>query len=270
MQTAFDYVPRDTFVHRLNPATKMVFVILTLGVVMIPYAPRWQDMKALLLWLSLTGILWAVAHISPKQFYGVLKILTGTFVFVILIQAFMYRGTHILIRFGKLQIPGGADLGVITQEGLFFGILLCVRILVAVGALPLFVVTTSSSKIMAVLQSLKIPPKLTFMFVSSLTFTSLIFEIWESIIEAQKLRAFDIDSMTIWQKAKRAYVPVLVPMILLLFRKGNDLQIALESRAFGSPAQPTQMEEVPMKVNDYLAFMVMTVVFAGVLYLKFH
>lgn len=269
MRTAFDYVDRNTFVHRLHPGTKMAFVVLTLAVVMIPYSPRLLHLSTLVLWLAFAAALWIAARISPRQFYSLFKVLLATFVFLILVQGLMYRGEHPLLRFADLPIPGGANLGVITREGAFFGFLLCVRVLVAVTALPLFVTTTPSSKIMSVLSSFRVSPRFTFMFVSALTFTSLIFQIWQSIIEAQKLRAFDIDSMSVWQKARRAYVPVVVPMILLLFRKGNDLQIALESKGFGAPTRRTEMEECRMGAADYLFLAVMIAVFGLALWLRF-
>ena len=59
---------------------------------------------------------------------------------------------------------------------------------------------------------------------------------WEHIMSAQKLRAFDIDRMNPVTKLRRAYVPIVTPLILLLFRKANDFQIALESRALAHPA----------------------------------
>ncbi len=268
MQTIFSYIDRDTFVHRLHPVTKLGHVLLTLIIILIPYGPTLESALALSVWLAFSAVLWGIAGISLRQFWSLFKILLATFVFLILIQGFMYRGGEPLLVLGHLPISGGADLGVVTDAGLLFGLLLCVRVLVAVSALPLFISTTTISRVMAALNSMGVPNRFTFMFVSSLSFTNLIFEMWNSIIEAQKLRAFDIESMPLWQRARRAYVPVIVPLILLLFRKGNDLEVALKSRAFGSTHRPTQVEVLEVTWRDHLMVAVMLGVFGLCLWIR--
>ncbi len=256
MQPIFRYTHINTPVHRLHPLVKMVYVMLTLVLVMYPITP--DDMPVLLLWLGLSAVLWIIARIELQRFATLFKILAGTFVFLILIQGFTYRGGHTpLIVLGHLKL-WEADLGVITREGTWFGLVLCVRILAATSALPLFVMTTPASGIMTALNRLRVPQTASFMFVSALSFTSLLFEMWGSIVDAQKLRAFDIDSMNVVRRAFKAYVPIITPLILLLFRKGNDFQIAMETKGFGAPIKPTAIETLHARPADYawLAFIV--------------
>ncbi len=253
MQTAFDYIDRDTWIHDLHPGTKFLHLVLTLVLIMMPVWPQLAHLWPYAVWLALSAFLWAVAGISLRKFGFLLKVLSGTFVFLIVMQGLMYRGEVSLWVLGDLQIWGGSNLGIVTQEGVFFGVLLSVRVLAALSALPLLVTTTSPSRLMAALNSVRLPRTFTFMFISALSFTSMIFFTWQGIIEAQKLRAFDIDSMGLWKKATRAYIPVLTPLILLLFRKGNDLQIALETKGFGSELPPTEMEILRFTWKDALA-----------------
>jgi len=269
VQTVFDYVERNTFVHRLHPMVKLLHIFLTLVLIVIPYWPTARDLAVLLMWVSLNGLLWAVARLSLRQFGAMAKILSGTFVFILLMQAFLYRGETPLLVFADIPIWGGGNLGVITREGLFFGIILCVRILAAVFALPLFVATTPVSSIMAALTSLRLPPTFTFMFVSALSFTGMIFQMWATILDAQRLRAFDIEAMNIVRRLRRAYVPVLTPLVLMLFRKGNDLQIALESKGFGAPGPRTEMIILRFTPRDALAAAGIFAVFLAALWLKY-
>jgi len=195
--------------------------------------------------------------------------LTGTFIFLILIQGFTYRGGDTpLIVLGHLKL-WEADLGVITKEGVWFGLVLCVRILVATSSLPLFVMTTPTSAIMTAMGKLRIPQTATFMLVSALSFTTLIFEMWSSIVDAQKLRAFDIDSMNFVERAIKAYVPIITPLILLLFRKANDFQIAMETKGFGAPIEPTEIETLTARLADYLWLAFIIAVFVLCTVLKF-
>ena len=265
MQPVFRYTHLDTPIHRLHPLVKFAYVLLTLVLVMYPI--KGGDLPILLIWLGLSAVLWAVARVELRRFTTLLKILTGTFVFLILIQGFTYRGGHTpLIVLGHLKL-WEADLGVITKEGVWFGLVLCVRILVATSSLPLFVMTTPASAIMTAMGKLRIPQTVTFMFVSALSFTTLIFEMWSSIVDAQKLRAFDIDAMNLVKRAVKAYVPIITPLILLLFRKANDFQIAMETKGFGAPVEPTEIETLTARPADYLwlAFIVSVFVLCTVL-----
>jgi len=265
MRPVFRYTHLDTPIHRLHPLVKLAYVLLTLVLVMYPI--KAGDLPVLLIWLGFSAVLWVVARIEFRRFTTLLKILTGTFIFLILIQGFTYRGGHTpLIVLGHLKL-WEADLGVITKEGVWFGLVLCVRILVATSSLPLFVMTTPTSAIMTAMGKLRVPQTATFMFVSALSFTTLLFEMWSSIVDAQKLRAFDIDRMNVVKRAFRAYVPIITPLILLLFRKANDFQIAMETKGFGAPVEPTEIETLTARPADYLwlAFIVSVFVLCTVL-----
>lgn len=267
MQPIFRYTHLDTPMHRLHPLVKLAYVLLTLILVMYPI--KEGDMPILLIWLGLSAALWAVARIELRRFTTLLKILTGTFVFLIVIQGFTYRGGQTpLIVLGHLRL-WEADLGVITREGVWFGLVLCVRVLVATSSLPLFVMTTPASAIMTAMDKLRVPQTVTFMFVSALSFTTLLFEMWTSIVDAQKLRAFDIDSMNLVKRAVRAYVPIITPLILLLFRKANDFQIAMETKGFGAPVKPTEIETLTARPADYLWLAFVVSVFVLCTGLKF-
>src|SRR3989304_1496655 len=91
---------------------------------------------------------------------------------------------------------------------------------------------------------------------------------WENIISAQRLRAFDIDRMNPITKLRRAYVPIVTPLILLLFRKANDFQIALETRGFGTPGDPTEIEERPFTALDWFVLACIVAVFIFAQYLR--
>ncbi len=267
MQPVFRYTHVDTPIHRLHPLVKLAYVLLTLVVVMYPIKPG--DITVLLTWLGFSALLWAVARIELARFATLFKILAGTFVFLLLVQGLTYRGGHTpLITLGHLKL-WEADLGVITVEGVLFGLVLCVRILTATSSLPLFVMTTPASAIMTALGKLRVPQTATFMFISALSFTSLIFEMWGSIVEAQKLRAFDIDSMNLFKRALKAYVPIITPLILLLFRRANDFQIAMETKGFGAPIKPTEIEVVNARPADYAWLALVLAVFALCTWLQF-
>jgi len=269
MQTPFAYFDSNSFVHRLHPGVKLGLVLTTLGVILLPYVASVRDFISLGIWLVFTVIMWVVAGINPRRFALLMKILLFTFTFLVLIQGFMYRGGDPILTLGHVPIPGGADLAVMTDEGLFFGLLLCVRVLVAMAAVPLFVTTTSPAKIISMCRQIGIPNRFAFVFVSALTFTDQIFEMWNSIIEAQKLRGFDIGSMGFVDKLRRGLIPIITPLVLLLFRRGDELEIAMEGKGFGAPIPPTEMEPLSFTWRDAVGILLILAALGGLLLMKF-
>jgi energy-coupling factor transporter transmembrane protein EcfT len=64
-------------------------------------------------------------------------------------------------------------------------------------------------------------------------------------------------------------VPILTPLILLLFRKANDFQIAMETKGFGAPIEPTEIETLSARWVDYVWLGLIIVVFVFCTVLKF-
>lgn len=54
-------------------------------------------------------------------------------------------------------------------------------------------------------------------------------------------------------KKMKAYVPLTVPLILSILKKSDDLDIAIESRAFGAPVKRTYLKEIKIHLADYIA-----------------
>jgi energy-coupling factor transport system permease protein len=226
-----------------------------------------SDALMLLIWLAATLILWCIAKVKISYFGTILKLLMGVSIFIIVVQGFMYRGETPIFVIGHLEIWGGADLGVFTLEGLTFGIALVIRIVTAVCAIPLVTMTTSPSKLMESLTKLKIPFSYTFMLVTAMKFTPTVQEIWRSIIDAQKIRGFDFDKMNIFKKLG-AYIPILIPLILISLRKANDLEVAIESRAFGAPIKRTFVEDVSFHRTDMFFICIFIALFVSCIFFK--
>jgi energy-coupling factor transport system permease protein len=262
------YVKADTPLHRMHLLVKLVYIMLTLVLVML--STSFRDTPPLLLWLILSLSLWRLGAITLRYMKVVLKVLAGVMVFIVVVQAFMYRGETPLLVIGHWRIWGGADLGVITYEGVLFGLLISLKIITAVVAIPVFVMTTSPSKLMETLVRLRAPVSFAFALVSGMRFTPLVLDTWRRIVDAQKLRAFDIEAMNIVKRAFKAYVPIATPLILILLRRAYDLQIAIESRGFGAPKQRTFLEDIRFKPLDTLALIIFVLLFTLAIVLKLH
>jgi energy-coupling factor transporter transmembrane protein EcfT len=105
---------------------------------------------------------------------------------------------------------------------------------------------------MTAMSRFRIPYKFNFILGSALRFAPLFYTNFATITDAQKLRGHDMDKMKLLEKVMKGYVPIVTPLVLLLLRSSDDMQIAIESRAFGAPVKRTFVEELRMSRLDYL------------------
>lgn len=265
--SSIQYVKANTPIHRTHPVAKLLHLIITL--VLVLSVSLTKHIFLLGIWLIFELLLWKIGKINVKRFALVLKASLSVSIFILVIQAFTYRGqTPILVLF-HLEIPGGADIGVITKEGVYFGFLIIMRIITAICAVPIFTMTTKPSELMEALTQIKVPFVFSFMLVTAMRFTPMVQGIWDRIVDAQKLRRFDIGQMNIFTRAVKAYVPMMIPLILTLLRDANELQIAIESRGFGASTKRTTIEEVRFGLVSISFVVLISGLFTTLLFIRF-
>lgn len=249
---AIEYVEGNSPIHRLNPITKLFFslyiIFVTLGV---------RDVFSLVLVLLGVMGLWVLAGIprvvSRFKFLFVIMAVTGTI--WVGAQAFLWNFGGIGIKLFTLGIPmWPTPIGAIYLTGLTYGLAMVIRIVTIFSCVPLLTLTTSIPKIAVALQKLKFPYKINFAFSTAVRFSPLIFTTFYDIKDAQTLRAHDVDKMGYIEKVKRGFVPLVTPLFMSLLRRSDDLEIAIESRAFGAPVKRTFVEEFRFTYIDYIFF----------------
>jgi len=242
-----EYIRKDTLVHRLQASTKLLLTVVSLAVSFFAL-----DFVLLGIWIIFLLGWWAVAGIELKRLGIILKVLIGTYLFLIILQGFTYRfGDTEIFRLGVLMI-GTRNYAAYTLEGFLWGTLIFMRVLAVVFSLPILTMTTPMTKIAANMGQMKIPYQFTLIFVTGIRFVPLVFQTWNNVLQAQKLRGRDIDKLRLHQKAT-VYTSVLTPVLLYLLKLSTTLQTALECRAFGSPTTRTYLEETKLRLGDYVA-----------------
>jgi hypothetical protein len=64
------------------------------------------------------------------------------------------------------------------------------------------------------------------------------------------------------------YDPIFIPLLLSLLRKTNDMDIAIESRAFGAPVKRSYLDDVRLQRRDYLAILIVLAFGVGLMWLS--
>ena len=270
---AFEYVKKDTPIDRMNPLVKLLYMALAL--ILVVQCTRIEHISILLIWILIASVWWIVGKVELRSLGFLIKLLSFLFVFLFIVQGLTYRfgdPTVIIKLFDLPLYSGGAvvvNYGEITVGGVMYGFLISLRVISVVIVIPIFTMTSPMSRISGSLARVHVPQKVIFMFITAMRFVPLVQESMDNIIEAQKIRAFDIDAANMYQKLRRAYIPIITPLLLLMFRRAMDLEVAINARAFGARKDRTYVEDISFKMRDYLGSLIMFAVFLMCIYFRY-
>jgi energy-coupling factor transport system permease protein len=241
--TLGQYFPGDTPVHRLDPRTKLI--LLVLYIVALFQAKTWD---AYLLLILVTAVCMAVSHISPKNIFKGLKPMLFVIALTALLNLFYTEGTP--VREGWI----------ITWEGIDRAVKMMLRITLLITGTFLLTYTTSPMALtdglellLKPLKKLKVPVhEMTLMMSMALRFIPTLIEETDKIMSAQKARGADFETGNLIQRAK-ALLPILVPLFVSSFRRADELAVAMESRCYHGGEGRTRMTQLKYGKNDYFA-----------------
>jgi len=247
--TYFEYVERKSFIHDLHPLSKLLTLLI-----MFAFTSASFNFYTLLILLSASLVIWCLGRVPLRPIAMVLKLVLAVVVFFIVVQGFFYyKGRTPLFRIGDWGpspwiSPGHPGMGIFTLEGFIFGLVIGFKVIAIVFMLTLFVMTTQIGEFSAALSTLKVPYKYGLLFVAALRFTPVVFRTFSMIEEAQTLRGFEFKKNLLLRV--RYIVPLIVPLFLVFYRKSQDLEVALYTKAFGAYPTRTYYMLKPMTWRD--------------------
>ena len=256
--TLGQYFPGNTPIHRLDPRTKIILVVLY--IVALFQAKGWIGYAVVTLG---TVSCMALSKIKPKTIFKGMKPLLFIIILTGVLNVFYTTGTPIL--------PGW----IITWEGIDRAAKMILRITLLVTGTFLLTYTTSPISLtdgleilMNPLKKIKVPVhEMTMMMSMALRFIPTLIEETDKIMSAQKARGADFETGNLIQRAK-ALLPVLVPLFVSAFRRADELAVAMESRCYHGGEGRTRMKQLHMGKNDYAAFVFGAFYLAAVIILK--
>ena len=100
----------------------------------------------------------------------------------------------------------------------------------------------------------------------AIRFIPILFEETDRIIKAQKARGVDLETRGMFRKV-RALVPVLVPLLHGVFRRADDLVIALSLRGYEPGIKRTRMKVISAGSPDIAALIGTSLILVGFIWL---
>ena len=248
--TLGQYYPVDSFVHRLDPRTKIVLTIAMIVAVFMVHS-----LVGYAVVLAFTYLCARLSRVPFSMLMKGLKPLRFILVLTFLLNLFFSGDGTPLLDWGWL---------VITREGLSRAVHYSLRLCFLVVSTSLLTLTTSpimlSDGIELLLSPLKVihfpAHELAMMMSIALRFIPTLLEETDKIMKAQMARGADFETGNLIARAK-AMVPLLVPLFVSAFRRAGDLAMAMESRCYHGGEGRTRLRVLKLGRGDLYASLAM-------------
>ena len=259
--TLGQYFPGNSVVHRLDPRTKLVMLVVYIVALFV--AVSWISYGTMFLFLAMCI---AISKIPLKSIVRGMKPLVFILIFTAILNIFFTEGETVLLSVWVVEI---------TLEGLIRAFFMMIRILMLITGTFLLTYTTSPIALTDGLEALLNPLKvikvpvheLSMMMCIALRFIPTLIEETDKIMSAQKARGADFETGKLMDRV-RALVPILVPLFISAFRRADELATAMECRCYQGGEGRTKMKLLRYNRNDYGAYGVGVLLLAVVIVMK--
>lgn len=234
--TLGQYFPGDSVVHRLDPRTKFVAILLTMSAVLFS-----RSFVFYFVWIGLVG---GGIRLSRLPFSYVVSNVRP-FVWLILL-------TFVFHAFSLHPLR-------LTAEGVVDGALFALRLAMLILVASLLTLTTSPidltdglERLLGPLRRVRVPVhELAMMMVIALRFIPLLIEEADRLRKAQISRGASFEGG--WIRKAKSLIPLLVPLFLSAFRKADQLALAMEARSYRGGKGRTSFNRLKLEAQDRVA-----------------
>ncbi len=237
MSLSFDlYVERRSWLHRLDARVKLLFVALATGL-LLAMSNLWVMLAA----LAGAHAVILSARIPRSRIRWVWQMMLPITVLIPLLWVVFYPGEgRALFSFWLLRI---------TPLSIVQGLAVALRIDALAFCFFIWLFSTDQATLVRSLVRLGLPYEWGLVVAIAFRYLPTFYGVFGMIAEAQQARALDLSQGGPIRRA-RAYLPVLVAMIITALRTTEHLSQALEARAFRPGARRTSLKDLHARPVD--------------------
>ncbi len=248
----FLYLDENTWIHRLDPRTKMIGILIIFSICLCFNHPLYMAAVS----LSITLI--AISAKAMLNFWRLRFILILLILFSTVMWPFFVKGSTPLWSWGSLQV---------SQESLLYGIAMGLRLATFVGTGLIFLSTTRNEELTNGLIRMGCPYPIAFALSTALRLVPTFAGAGATIIQAQVARGLDLESGNIVSRISK-FIPQAVPLFIYAIRHTNLLAMALESKGFSPETKRTMYYEPRMRWADYMMLVFLILILGLLLYIR--
>ena len=258
--TLGQYYPGNSFVHKLDPRTKILATLVFMVTIFL--AEGTLSYALLLAFVLVVGL---VSRISMGLLFKTIKPLWIIIALTLIIHIFSGQGEPLWSWY----------IFHVTREGIVLGIKMSLRLILLLLISSILTLTTSPIVLTDGIEDLMQPFKrlgvpaheLAMMMTIALRFIPTLLEETDRIMKAQVARGADFSRGSIINRAKNM-LPILIPLFISSFRRADELALAMEARCYRGGEGRTRMHQLHWSTGDYEAGFIMIAVLLVVAFMK--
>ena len=259
--TIGQFFPGNSFLHRLDPRSKILGVMIYMITLFI--INNFWAMGAMVL-LSIY-IIW-VSRVPIRFFFRGIKAIILVVMMTVVLQMFMTPGEE-LWSWGFLTL---------TVEGIHRAIFMGTRLVLLVSVTSILTLTTTPIALTDGIETLLRPfqrfgvpaHELAMMMSIALRFIPTLIEETDKIMKAQAARGADFESGNLIERAK-AMIPLMVPLFLNAFKRAEELAMAMEARCYHGGEGRTRLKALKYGRIDRITGVFCTLMFIAAIGSRF-
>jgi energy-coupling factor transport system permease protein len=256
MSQRFDlYLPRDSWLHHMDPRAKLWAMLLAGALGLL-----FKQIGLLLVLLLVANLALLSARIPLDRIRWFWARLVPLLVLILILQPLFAPGPGPdLLRVGPVRL---------TVAGLLDGVSFAARAAALAFIAAVLLLTTDPAQLVQGLVKLGLPYPLGLMVGMAFRYVPTTYGLFVTIGEAQQARGWIMGEGSFLRRA-RSYLPILVATIIAALRMADNLGLALAARGLGYPARRTALHDIQFGATDWLAVVASTLVFTGMMILRF-
>jgi len=248
MPMIFEYEPRNTFLHKLNPIAKVI-MLLSIFIVLTVY---WDPRFVLTITLIST-VLYTVSKTPPKWLLIVLPVTVIRFIESLILGISQAQGAYFHYLPPEVASKVIAKIGPITiiYGGILWTISDILKIVSTIMLTFSFIYTTSLNDIVKMLSFFRVPRKLIYVFVVALKLVPDILREINTTMIAQRLRGWELSSKNPIKLVKQA-IPLAYPFLRKTIGYVDTLTVMAYVRGFGASGKMELKWKPKFNISDYI------------------
>ena len=245
--TLGQYYPETSLIHRLDPRTKFLTLLLLLCAVTVNQKPVILAGQFVIL-----GVLIRLSRVPIVLYIRQLKPFIWLLGITIILHAFLREGTEV-VNIPVINLT-------MTYEGIHLGIFFGLRLFVLIALSIILMFTTAPTDMADGFEKLLRPlnrfglstHQYALMLGISFRFIPILFDEADRIQKAQIARGADFSGNLVSRIKNTA--SVVIPLFISVFHRANALALALEARGFSNNRQRTYFRDLRFKRADWFSF----------------
>ncbi|HEY8462926.1 MAG TPA: energy-coupling factor transporter transmembrane component T [Bacillota bacterium] len=228
------YQPGDSLIHRLDPLSKILYILTVVVFSFVIPLPI-----PALITLFCSGILLLVGRVLPKVIP--LMMYSG----FVLASVMIIQGLYMAENKTPVMVAGPL---VFYSEGITYALRLCLRVLNLLGAFAVLVLTTKPADLIENLINKGLSPQVGYVFASILQIIPQLAVKAGMILDAQRCRGLETEG-NLGVRVK-AFLPIIGPVVINSLLDTQERAMALEVRGFNRRGPRTYLKEYRPSVYE--------------------